>query len=154
MALKSMVTPLTESGSWTARSPELRSDSTPTGRYFRWIGQEWTWAPSLHHCFSLSTIFLFRDLRYAKHRCGLLRAWFKWTLRDEKFLWSQRWNRYSSRWKVFRTSIPNTALRMYWRHILPLSKRIERARLLIIYYRVNNGVKAKHRSSGRKIGHQ
>lgn len=154
MALKSMVTPSMESDLLTARSPELHSDSTPTGRYFRWIGATWTWAPSLHHCFSLSTIFLFRDLRYARRRCGLLAAAFKWEVRDRKRQWELTRYRWLLKSKTFLYSLPSTVRRMYWRLILPRPPVTGAIRAYLNYRRVKNRINSMCPSYHKKTGHQ
>ena len=150
MGLNSMATPSTEQVSWTRRSPELSSRSTPTGRYYRWVGSTWSWAPSIPRCFQMSLIFLLRYLLRTRQKFGLFVASLKWGASDQRRAWQLRRYRWNLKSKVYLWSLPNTAQRMYWRHILPLSHRLEQLRMWMNYRRVQTRVKNMFQPSLRK----
>lgn len=154
MDLKSTDFPSTVSASWTTLSPEWASNSTPTGRYYRWIGEALVWAPSLRHSLQLSVIFLFRDLKYAKQYFGQILACLRWSLRDHKHFWRLRLTHWSSRLKAFRALLSSRAYRMCWQCILLLRTPILRAQVLVKHYQVKSQTNLISPLYRQKIGDQ
>lgn len=151
MDLKSMASTSTGSDWLTARSQELNSDLTHTGRYFRWIGRKWIWSPSFQRCLILSLSFLYKEAKHWRQRFGLRVAKAQWTAKEMKRNSQLRRWRWSMKWKAFLSSVPSTAHRMYWRHILRHYPRIEQFRMWTNYRSVMNRIQSMSPSSQLKI---
>ena len=151
MALNSTDSQSTALVSWI---PHLRSAPlrwTPIGRSYRASHSKPIYAPSIHLCFQLNVIFLFRALIRTHRYYGLRVAKLTWTVREKRQQWSDRGFLLNCKWKEFLWSLPNTVQRMYWHHILRHSPMLLKFRMWTHYKLVQHRMKLVFPSSRKNI---
>lgn len=154
MALNSMASQSTALVLWT---PHLRAAPlrlTPIGRSWRASHKKPIYAPYIPRCLQLILISLCRSLLTSRRRFGLLVAALKLYRTGAVRQLAQRAFHLNLKWKIYLASLPSTARRMYWRHILRHSHQAEELRSWINYRRVEKLVKSTFPTSLRKTAHQ
>lgn len=154
MALKSTDSQLTALVLWT---PHLRAAPlrlTPIGRSWRASHKKPIYAPPMPRCLQLILIFLCRSLMTTHQRFGLLAAALKLHRAEAVRQLMQRKFHLNLRWKTYLTSLPSTARRMYWRHILRRFHQAEELRSWIARCRVKKLMKVTFPTSLRKTAHR